>query len=79
MLLQLNFRAAPGHNPSVLSPQATEMYWWGNSQSVRENVLFPDRHENATEDPMPQPQAAENSRGSSNYFPCTLTARSCGW
>lgn len=55
--MQLNFRAAPGHNPSVLSPQATEVYWWGNSQSPRENMLFPDQQENATEDPHRRPHA----------------------
>lgn len=51
------------------SPQATEAYWWGNSQSLRDTVLFPDRQEKATEDTVPQ--AAENSRGSRSCFPCT--------
>lgn len=60
MLLLLSFGAAPGHIPSALPAQVSKTYRWDEKQSLKENVLVPDKHEDATEGPVAQPQAAEN-------------------
>lgn len=55
--------SSPGHSPAALSAQGSKTDRWDENQSLKENVLVSDQHENATEGPTAQPQAAENCQG----------------